>query len=396
LESAEDNPIRAAVRLRAERAIVTGDADALAALLRDHEGILREAGVAVTDARGFIAGAHHFDTWDAFDAFRREAARPDSATAAFEASVEAVIDGDVPELERRLADRPELIEARSARRHRATLLIYVGANGVEDFRQRTPPNAVHVARTLLTRGADVNAVATMYGGSTTLGLVATSVHPERAGVQRALIDLLIANDATFDSAVAPDYTHGLIINACLANGRGDAAVFLAERGARLDLEGACGIGRLDVVRQFVDAAGLPLPAATERQLRAGFGWACEYGRRDVVELLLRLPIDLNTIHHGETGLHWAALHAHISIVRTLLDAGFGVDVKDARWGSTPLGWAIHGWSERQPDLPADAYYETVMALRSAGAEVRQAWISDDRVLADSRMLAALTSALRDR
>ena len=31
--------------------------------------------------------------------------------------------------------------------HRATLLHYVGANGVEAYRQKTPPNATEIART---------------------------------------------------------------------------------------------------------------------------------------------------------------------------------------------------------------------------------------------------------
>ena len=38
--------------------------------------------------------------------------------------------------------RPELIRQRSSREHRSTLLHYVSANGIEDFRQRTPPNIV--------------------------------------------------------------------------------------------------------------------------------------------------------------------------------------------------------------------------------------------------------------
>ena len=45
------------------------------------------------------------------------------------------------------------------------------------------------------------------------------------------------------------------VTGCLANGRGEAAVFLADRGARLDLEGAAGVGRLDVVKRFFNADG---------------------------------------------------------------------------------------------------------------------------------------------
>jgi len=35
------------------------------------------------------------------------------------------------------------------REHGATLLLYVGANLVEGYRQKSPPNAVEVARVLL-------------------------------------------------------------------------------------------------------------------------------------------------------------------------------------------------------------------------------------------------------
>ena len=64
----------------------------------------------------------------------------------------------------------------SRRRHHARLLHYVGANGVEGFRQRTPANIVRIAEALIDAGADIDAEADMYGGgSRTLMLVATSI-----------------------------------------------------------------------------------------------------------------------------------------------------------------------------------------------------------------------------
>jgi ankyrin repeat protein len=293
-----------------------------------------------------------------------------------------------------LRDRPQLVHVRSVRRHRATLLTYVGANGVEDFRQQTPANVVDVVELLIRSGADVNAVSDLYGGSTTLGLAATSVHPARAGVQRALIDALLAHGAALDGAVASGYTGGVVVNACLANGRGDAAVHLASRGAAVDLEGACGIGRLDIVRQFVDPAGVLTGGATDVQVRSGFHWACEYGRNSVVEFLLRLPVDLRPKHDGVTGLHWAAHGAHTAIVRLLVDAGHAPDVADDRWGSTPLGWALHGWQDPPPDAIAEEYYATVSLLRSRGAEVAASWIENPRVRADARMQRALTNSVQ--
>ena len=97
--------------------------------------------------------------------------------APFETAVDAVVDGDVETLTDLLRANPDLVRARSSREHRATLLHYVGANGVEDERQRTPKNAVEVTRVLLDAGADIHSMADIYGGSHTFGLVATSIHP---------------------------------------------------------------------------------------------------------------------------------------------------------------------------------------------------------------------------
>ena len=389
------SPTPSEILSAAERAAVAGNADALAAFLTRHPDLFRDhPHFAGGDARAIIAAFHQFDNWAAFEAYAAALKQPESEIAAFEAAVEAIVAGDLSGLLRILHARPALVHERSARRHHATLLAYVGANGVEDFRQKTPANIVDIAELLMRGGADINAVADLYGGSTTLGLAATSVHPAKAGVQRALIDALLAHGATFDRAVAPGYTDGLVVNACLANGRGDAAAHLASRGAALDLEGACGVGRLEVVRQFLDAAGGLTGGATDTQLRSGFLWACEYGRRNVVEFLLRLPIDLRPKHRGVTGLHWAAHGAHAAIARLLVDAGFGVDVADDRWSGTPLDWALHGWQDPPPEAIDEEYYATVSLLRARGAGAAPSWIDNPRVRADSRMRSALNDSVQ--
>jgi hypothetical protein len=85
--------------------------------------------------------------------------------------VEAVIHGDANRLAELLRKDPELVRARSTRvtphdppMHRSTLLHYVAANGVEGYRQKTPANAVQIARMLLEAGAEADALADMYGG----------------------------------------------------------------------------------------------------------------------------------------------------------------------------------------------------------------------------------------
>ncbi|MGI8743003.1 MAG: ankyrin repeat domain-containing protein [Bryobacteraceae bacterium] len=277
----------------------------------------------------------------------------------FEAAVDAIVSGDSARLETLLSENPELVRARSTREHRSTLLHYVSANGVEDFRQKTPKNIVEIAKLLLKAGAEVNAESDAYGGrSTTLGLTATSCHPEKAGVQVPLMELLIGHGAIIEG---PDGASA--VNGCLHNGRGQAAEFFASRGARLDLEGAAGTGRLDVVKSFFEDDGSLKPPATQKQMRDGFAWACEFGRTSVVDFLLQRGMEVNAKlrHDGQTGLHWAAAGGHVDTVRLLLERGAAIDAKDGSYGGTPLGWALYARDD-SPERAERAHYHEVIAL----------------------------------
>src|SRR5205814_1584824 len=102
------------------------------------------------------------------------------------------------------------------------------------------------------------------GGSTTLGLVATSVHPDKAGVQLELLQLLLDHGAAIDTPRGGG-NKTAAVKAALHNGRPAAAKFLAERGAKVDLEAAAGVGDLKAVKSFFDAEGALKPPATQRE-----------------------------------------------------------------------------------------------------------------------------------
>jgi hypothetical protein len=350
-------------------------------------------GVKLADAQFVIAREHGFESWPRFAKHIEGLARDNSPVAKFESAVDAVVSGDIARLDELLRENPGLVRERSTFLHHATLLNYVGANGVENYRQKTPKNAGQVAELLLRAGADVRAVADIYGGSDTLGLAATSIFPFLAGVQNALMDTLLAHGAKLDSA--------RLVNACLANGRGDAAEHLATRGAPLDLEGAAGVGRLDLVKSYFTKDGNLKTNATRQQMECGFGWACEYGRTDIVEYLLELGLPADVLPHGITGLHWAAYTARVEIVKRLLEKKAPVELKDGRHHGTPLGWALHGWSESS--AAADDYYEVVALLVGAGATVHSALPADarrrslllEKMRADVRMAAALGREMSD-
>jgi ankyrin repeat protein len=351
---------------------------------------------ALTAAQFVIARAHGFESWPKMAKHLETLTRANSAVSAVETAADAIVSGDLGTLERLLRKQTDLIRARSTREHRATLLHYVSANGVEGYRQKTPKNAVAVAQLLLDAGAEVDAEADVYGGGcTTLGLVATSQHPLRAGVQNDLIDVLLEHGARLDLP-GGGHNHGLV-NACLRNGCPGAADYLARRGAPLDLEAAAGVGRLDVVKGFFeDKARAAVPPLHEVERGSGgedgFSQACGYGHPDVVEFLLaksmKVDARLSVVGSGHTGLHVAAYAAQVEVVRVLLRHGAPVNVKDETWGTPPLVWALHAWSEERA-APPERYHEVVAMLLAAGAVVSPELLDSDKVRGDPKMLGAL-------
>jgi ankyrin repeat protein len=347
-----------------------------------------------------IAREHGFTSWPKFAKHVESLVRPHSPVSEFEAAVDAIVSGDLATLRKLLRKNPGLVKDRSTRDHRSTLLHYVSANGVEDFRQKTPKNIVEITRLLLKAGANVNAESDAYGGrSTTLGLTATSCHPEAAGVQLPLMDVLIDHGAQIDG---PD--GGSAVNGCLHNGRGEAAEYFASRGAQLDLEGAAGVGRLDVVQSFFDNDGRLKSSATPQQMLDGFAWACEFGRTSVIDFLLQrgVPVDARLRHDGQIGLHWAAYGGHAGAVRLLLKRGSPINERDRSYDGTPLDWALYSWGNSAENKAAlERYYKVVTILVRAHAELDPSWYEDDderqiaakKMRADKKMMAALSGKI---
>lgn len=297
------------------------------------------------DARLVIARAYDFADCGHLADLVESCARAASPVARFEAAVDAIVDGDLPALDAALAADPDLVRARSTRvtwfdppRHRATLLHYVAANGVEAFRQRTPPAIVDVTRRLLQAGADPDALADMYGGRcTTLALLASSQPPAAAGHQVALIDVLVEFGASVHGGGAGTWTSPL--HAALAFGFEPAALALERRGATVDLAAAAALGRIDAVR-----AGLA-EASAEARHRA-LALAAQFGRAAIVALLIEAgepPDRFNPegLHAHATPLHHAALAGHLDTVRVLVERGARLDIEDRIYHATPLAWAEH-------------------------------------------------------
>jgi ankyrin repeat protein len=316
----------------------------------------------LAEAQSILARSHGFESWARFSKHLKGLKDKASAIARFETAADAIIKGDIKTLKRLLRNDPHLVDARSTRQHGATLLHYVSANGVEGYRQKTPANIVKITELLLKGGADVDAEADVYGGgSTTLGLVATSMHPFRAGVQNPLLQLLLDYGAEIDHKTGAGNRQGSVLGA-LANGRPEAAAYLAERGARLNLEAAAGVGRLDVVKSFFKNKTTP----SKKRLQSAFQYACAGGNKDVVEFLLDNGVDLaDGGGDGQTPLHWAAIFGQLEMVKLLLTYKPPLESRNM-YGGTVLGQTM--WSAAHGGNPK-VYAEIIETLIAAGAKV---------------------------
>ena len=87
-------------------------------------------------------------------------------------------------------------------------------------------------------------------------------------------------------------------------------------------------------------------------------WAAACGRPDAAELLVDLGFDVNakgrtdmpSDQPWQTALHKAAGDGNLDLARVLLRLGADPDIRDARFGSTPLGWARHFGHDSMAEL----------------------------------------------
>src|SRR6516164_5773347 len=218
------------------------------------------------------------------------------------AILQAVRDGDVSVVKRLLSDDPRLVRVTDD--HLNTPLHWAAES---DYHE--------VAKMLLHAGADLE--ATTSWGATPLDWAATM-------------------------------------------GSSKVADLLLGRGAQgMNLVTAASLGKLDLVRKFLDS-GAPLGSLAARTLPTGpndhwpadsarmkgdvisdsFYGACRNGHTAVAAALLGRGADVNAKGvFGGTALHWAAINGHKDTVAFLLARGADPTIRDAKFDSTPEGWA---------------------------------------------------------
>lgn len=278
----------------------------------------------------------------------------------FARAVRAIITGDDAGLAAELAAEPELVSARSEARHRASLLHYVSANGIEEELQSPVPNGDAIAAILLAAGAEVDAQlsAAEPAWSTTLGLVASSDHPQEAGTGGRLVALLCSAGAAVDGPAGD----GSPLATALAFGTLDCAQVLIAQGARTDNPiFAAAAGRIAWLRAWLDGREVTtgpsvpafLPLASDRRIAAeqALVFAAMCGQTEVVRFLIDRGVD---IHSSPPGSHWTATPLHTAagqgqtvVVDLLLRRGADWSRKDERHRSTPAVWTKHARPPRR-------------------------------------------------
>ncbi|MBI2688702.1 MAG: ankyrin repeat domain-containing protein [Acidobacteria bacterium] len=310
------------------------------------EGEIENAGINLADAQLALARWYDFRDWQALTEYVDAVIDPNSPVARFEAAVEAVVNGDAATLTQLLQTHPELIRARSTRimhfdppLHEATLLHYIAANGVEGHRQKTPANAVEIARILLEAGAEPDALAGMYGGRcTTMSMLVSSGHPAEAGLQAKLAETLLDYGASINEMGSGNWQSPLMT--ALVFGYQNTAETLVRRGASVEtLDAAAALGRLAGVERLFASA------SAETRHRA-IALSAQLGHTDVLRFLLDAGEDPNRYnppgtHAHSTPLHQAICAGHLDTVKLLVERGARLDVPDTIYKSTPIGWASY-------------------------------------------------------
>jgi ankyrin repeat protein len=274
--------------------------------------------------------------------------------AKFHPAIAAIEADDLPQLRDLVGRDPSLATSRSSTSHPTLLqcLVLSGKNNA---------NQLAMTRLLVEAGAELNGP---------LGACSSCDNVEVA-------ELLL------DAGAMVNGTGGWSpLEEALYWNSGRMIRLLLERGAAIqNLRTAAGLGRVDLVENYFDAADNLKPEAgtinwpwgdlsviahsnfdaegrarhaarfsswrNDRQgiVNNAFVYACMHGHIDAAELLLARGAEINTIPGGfdyaGTGLHYAALNGHRKMVEVLLQHGANADIKDQKVGNTAAGWAAY-------------------------------------------------------
>lgn len=272
--------------------------------------------------------------------------------AKFYPAIRAIKSGDFENLRAILNQDPSLATARSSRSH-PTLLQCLALEAIN------VPNKVEMAQLLIDAGADIN------------GALGAAACIDNVEITALLLDCGAAINGM--SSWSP------LEEALYWNNR-RVIDLLLERGAPVhNLRTAAALGRMDLLKGLFNSDASLKPEAgkidwpfgdleksnlnhgikdelktkvsqwsNDRQniIDNALVYACMHNQIDAAKFLLEQGAQIDAIPPGfdysGTGLHYAALNGHRSMVDFLIERGADVNIRDTKVSSTPAGWADHG------------------------------------------------------
>jgi ankyrin repeat protein len=167
----------------------------------------------------------------------------------------------------------------------------------------------------------------------TLGFYLSAFDIARKHGHDAVLDILLRHAPTVERLMAAVW-------------RGDRSAIDALVAAEPELVSN---GNQPMYRQLADAARHNDIDAVRTMLSVGF------------------PTDA-TGQHQATPLHFACFHGNRQMVAELLARKASITARDRDFGSTPLGWAVHGSMNGWPGTSSENHDDVVGLLLDAGAE----------------------------
>lgn len=233
----------------------------------------------------------------------------------FELAADSIANGNAEQLKDLLRTHPYFSTARSVRPHRCALMNYIGVNGFEGERQKSPDNAVEIIEVLLDAGCDPDVLCYTYRGGpgeNTLGLLLSSGVVSSPEQQMAMTRALVKGGAT----IGEEYH---LLFSLLDAKESDT---VAEVVGSIDINDAA-------------ARDVFFALAGNREL-------------SLMQELLNAGLDVNVSNDlKQTALHWAAYNGDEALVDWLLERGADHSLQELQFDGNCAGWADAGG---HPDL----------------------------------------------
>jgi uncharacterized protein len=114
--------------------------------------------------------------------------------------------------------------------------------------------------------------------------------------------------------------------------------------------------------------------------------AADRDRVDVAEMLLELGVSPDVEHGGWTALHSTAHNNAVRVAKLLIERGATVDLREAKYHSTPLGHAVWAGNHDMIDLLSGVSRDVIALVRAGKLERLRTLLGED---------PSLTQATRD-